>query len=226
MKTIELKLYKFEELSEEAQQQVIENYLNRERCYHWESENRATLEAFCNVIGLDSRRIDYEYGDGYGHVSVNTGAIDDDVLNLSGPRLLSYVWNNWRELFERKYLKHGELSPEKKEYHRMRAQKLIKGGPNAGKYSISYYSNIQLELDNCPLTGYYMDSYILYPVVQLWKDYSPEKTLQDLIEECFESWLEGCKEDYSNFCSEEYAREELINNIECEYLEDGREFAA
>jgi len=222
MKTIEVKLYKFSELSKEAQETAVTK--NQENQHYFSSDdNRESLKAFEKMIGLGST--DYEYGY-QTFASARTGMIDDDILALKGKRLLSYVWNNYREIFSRKYLGHGELREERRNgHHRMRKTRTIESGPNAGKSSSSYYSNIQLDTFNCPFTGYYMDNEILAPMYNLWKEFDAEKTLEELLQECVQSWVEACEEDYQHIMSEEYSREELENNDEEEvYTEDGEKY--
>lgn len=46
MKTIQINLYKFSELSETAKQTAIENYRNTHNDYFWADENRETLSKF------------------------------------------------------------------------------------------------------------------------------------------------------------------------------------
>ena len=146
MKTIEIKLYQFNELNKKAQETAIaKNQKNQH--YFYQGENSASLEAFEKMVGLGAT--DYEYGY-QTYANASTGSIDDDILALKGKRLLSYVWNNYSDIFYRKYLKHGELRQERPiGYHRMRKTRTIKSGPNKGKSSSSYYSNIQLKTLNC-----------------------------------------------------------------------------
>lgn len=222
MKTIEVKLYKFSELNEEAQQvAVAKNQENQH--YFSQGENSASLKAFENMCNL--RSTDYSYG-GQTYATARTGQIDDDILQLKGKRLLSYVWNNYSEIFSRKYLNHGELREERRNgYHRMRKTRTIESGPNAGKSSSSYYSNIQLDTLNCPFTGYYMDNEILFPMYQLWEKFDAEKTLEELLQECIKSWVDACENDYQHTMSEEYSREELESNGEENYYtEDGEKY--
>ena len=89
MRTIEVKLYKFEELSEKAKENAISEHRSRgsidmEWCY---SEAHETVKKFCEVfgvvMGLDS------------WLDVRTGHIDDDILELSGLRLRKYIINNY-----------------------------------------------------------------------------------------------------------------------------------
>jgi len=222
MKTIEVKLYKFSELSKEAQETAVTK--QQENQYYFSSEeNEESLRAFEKMLGIG--RTEYEYGY-QTFASARTGMIDDDILALKGERLLSYVWNNCNEIFSRKYLKHGELREERRNgYHRMRKARTIESGPNAGKSSSSYYSNIQLQTFNCPFTGYYMDNAILEPMYKLWENFDKDMTLEELIDQCVKSWVVECEKDYQNTMSKEYSREELEDNDEDEvYTEDGEKY--
>lgn len=70
MKTIELGLYKFDELSESAKQSAISDYRNRGSEYHWIDESLDSIKAFCNHFGVTLG--DYEISPySYSHIKTN-----------------------------------------------------------------------------------------------------------------------------------------------------------
>lgn len=84
MRTETVNIYRFSELSPEAQQKAIADYY-RDGDYHWDSENYATREAFEGMIELT-----------------------DNNRDLSGIRLMAYLWNNYgHNLYEGKYYSTG-----------------------------------------------------------------------------------------------------------------------
>lgn len=203
MRIIETAVYKFDELSEQAQQKVIENWRTDEQ-HPWSDENRESLEAFCNLFPIKST--DWEYG--YRNYINSRFTGDSDHEELSGIRLQRYLVNNyWRDLFKGKYY----------------SINLRENGTYSFK---SRHSRCQFE-SSCPFTGYFMDDVILQPIIQYMLD--PRKTgsfwqqtnFADLLHDCLQAWLKGCQDDYENWLSEEYIREEIFAN-DYEFTEDGK----
>ena len=93
MRTIETILYSFEELSEGAKQKAIEDWRNNTQEYEWSSENRDTLEKFADIFPIRIRNWSYG-GSGEGvHFEFTA---DGEIEELSGQRLATYIWNNYR----------------------------------------------------------------------------------------------------------------------------------
>lgn len=63
--------YSFSELSEDAQQKAREEYRQKGFEYHWQDENRDSLNAFCALFGVSVK--DWSIGT-YGHSYINTDA--------------------------------------------------------------------------------------------------------------------------------------------------------
>jgi len=219
MKTIEIQLYKFSELSETAKQTAIENYRNKNDEYFWADENRATMETFAEIFPI--KVTNWSYGGRGEGVSFHFTA-DDAIENLSGVRLSTYLWNNYKtELFKGKYY-HSQsfgLTDKKLKHKRVKSIEITNNCPNKGKFSNSYYSAIQLETC-CVLTGYCMDDDILQPIY----DFMNKPTAQnfnELLEDCFNAWVKSCNDDADYQISEEFISEELENN-EQYFTEDGK----
>lgn len=118
---------------------------------------------------------------------------DTDVLNLSGIRAMKYLWNNYgNDLFKGKY------------YYRN------------GK---SRYSKVQRDNTSCVLTGFCMDDDVLQPIYEFLKK-PDQRTIEDLLQECVESWRIASERDEEYQQSEEYFSEEAYANG-WEFTEDG-----
>lgn len=221
MKTIEIQLYKFSELSEEAKQTAIKNYRNKNDEYFWADENRATMEAFAEIFPI--KVTNWSYGGRGEGVSFHFTA-DDTIENLSGVRLSTYLWNNYKtELFKGKYY-HSQafgLTDKKLKHKRVKSIEITNNCPNKGKFSNSYYSAIQLD-NSCVLTGYCMDDDILKPIY----DFMNKPTAQnfnELLEDCFNAWVKSCNDDADYQNSDEFISDE-IENRDADFNEDGEEY--
>lgn len=114
MQTIEINLYSFSELSEEAKRKALDNY----ESYHDESfysdELIESVKQLCDVFNLKT---------GNRYTDLRTDWIDYDVLNLSGIRLMKYIINNYdRYLFEGKFY----CTPFRNGTYKHRYSKIIK----------------------------------------------------------------------------------------------------
>jgi len=169
MKTIEVNIYEFSELSEEAKERVInkfrdDNYNNP----YFINEVNDSFEKFADLFSIDWRNIDYEepYRNEY---SIK---LDADIKALSGQRLATYIWNNYKgDIFKGKY--YSLWSKKEKSY------KHYKEGYPALKQR---YSKIQLD-NSCILTGVCYDDDLLMPIY----DFLNKPTSVD-----FETLLNDC----------------------------------
>lgn len=211
MKTIYLSLYKFDELSKEAQQNVIE----KERwnimwqcmdCYG--SDYKASLEKFDTLMGTEACDYSVDYG-GYDFnykindmvICVNPIDCDKDIYpnNLCGKLLFRYINNNIMPYITKgKYYSTGKYIDGKYNYKCRR-------------------SRVMLEYkDNCPLTGMCYDFYLLKPIIDYydtWCTYPENFSLEDLIEKCYNSFFKTWHEEYEYWADDEDAiREELHYN--------------
>lgn len=93
MKKVEITVYKFDELSDEAKQACIEKHRGYNQYgYAWDGENQDTLKKFLDVFNVTLSR--------NGNIVMNSVHSE-----LTGIRLMSYLWNNYRnDLFKPKYI--------------------------------------------------------------------------------------------------------------------------
>lgn len=208
MKQITLSLYSFEELSEEAKQKAIEDH--RDLCNGdqpaWADENRESMEKFSEIFPI--KVTNWSYG-GRGEGVDFRFETEDYIEELSGVRLATYIWNNYKnKLFKGKW------------YSKAWDEKLRILNPSKGT---GVERRSKIILDNCcVLTGYCMDDTILDPIYQFLNKPS-NIDFRELLEDCFDAWIKACNSDIEWQNSYEYLSEELINN-EYEFEEDGSKF--
>jgi hypothetical protein len=217
MKKVEINVLTYDELSDEAKERAYNNWL-KHHDYAWQDSNTATLKAFCDMFPVKCN--DFEYGSG-GRDYVSWKFTDDDhIAELSGIRLMAYLWNNFsHKLYKGKYY---SLDVNKQINHKRVVSKLLSNG----KWFNAYYSAITLN-NSCVLTGYCVDDDILkpiynfldHPIEPCFKDH----TFYDLMDACFNAWLKVCIEDYEYSCSQECFAEDCESN-EYEFTEDGEMF--
>lgn len=213
MKTIRIKVYQFNELSEKAKQVAINHYRNNDNDLHWSQENRLSMEKFAEIWPIKVTNWSYgRRGEGvFFHFTES-----DKIENLKDQRLATYIWNNYRSLIYSKTYKKSWIT-EKKIIHTKVKSQLIsidngwsKNAKNLGKYYNQYYTG-KIETDNCPLTGYCIDNNLLD---QVWKflDKPDNRNFKELLESCFNNWIEACNADIDYQNSDEFISEEIINN--------------
>lgn len=226
MKTVEVKIYEFNELPPEAKEHALEEH--RLSCRHsWGPEFHDTVKAFEKEFNV---RMDYEY-DPYSHrASVYTGNIDDAVLELKGNRARAWFWNN-----------HGRLLLEPRtHYWTYRGGKLFKGGAADSRKRRSKCFFTRVYDGTCPFTGVCFDNDILDPMAFFcfgvkWDDgakmyvqnYGARTlridnltTVSDVLWACAESAVKAASADWAYQLTEEYYSEHCDAN-EIRFTEDG-----
>lgn len=212
MKVIRTKVYKFIELNEEAKQYCISQRRNTDNSTPaWTDENFNSLKAFAEIFpvkikkscyGSRSEGVDYNFTE------------SDSIENLSGQRLATYIWNNYKRLlYKGKYF--SLWSKTEKSY------KHYKDGYPVLKQR---HSKVQLE-NSCVMTGYCMDDNILNPVYNFLKKPSANINFTDLLDDCFSEWVEACNADVEYQDSDEYIENEIISN-DADYTKNGKQFFA
>lgn len=92
METITLNLYSIDELSDDARERAIEHY--RRYVTHdtipWADEYRDSLAAFCEEFSVELD-CDGDY---------RRSSMDENILNLSGNRLRTYLVNNYSAILD------------------------------------------------------------------------------------------------------------------------------
>lgn len=203
MKEIKIKLYKFDELSEEAQKKVIEREQNYryENNHPWSDSDRETLDSFCEIFPVK-----WESWDEYNIFWKYTG--EDYHKELSGVRLISHLWNGYKHaLYKGKYYSAPFRKVEKDKEH------------PAGLAYTKRHSRITKDT-SCVLTGYYMDDTILAPIYKVLDGEDLTSTFLDVLEDCMEAFRKANKAEQENWQSEKAIIEEL-KDLDHDYEEDG-----
>jgi hypothetical protein len=220
MRTVRTKVYKFDELNDDAKQNAIRHYQNEHLTFDFiYSDAENTVNAFCEAFNVKTGN--------HSWLDCNTSNIDDDILNLTGLRLRKYILNNFGStLYKRKYLKHGQnkINDGKWIWHRMRKLNVIKNGQNKDLIYFVYYSNIQKESKNCNLTGMCYDDNMMQPIYDFLELRSFDSTnFDDLLNSCFDAMRKTLKDEEEYMYTDEYISEEILAN-DLEFTKDGKQF--
>ena len=175
MKTIEINLYSFDELSDKAKEKAMNKYYENEDFYYIWDDAHKTVKEFCDKTIVRTSINSW--------LEPNLNNIDDNIINLKGVRLMKYFINNFDFLYKPKYLK----SFDGNKNHKMITNKTVqsKGKSNVKKYCFAT-SNIQKET-SCNLTGVCYDDDFLEPIYNFIKNPKENKNFEDVICECFYS---------------------------------------
>lgn len=198
MRTKTLTVFTVDELNDKAREHAYHKWY-QSSFYPWKEEVHDSRTAFENIFpvktthwSIDEWTSDVRFA--------FTG--DDDIRELSGLRLHTYLQNHYAD----------ELS-KGKYYSKSRVDE---GGVYHSK---SRRSRILKERD-CALTGVWIDSWLLDPVYQFLDKPTPQMTFYELMQDCLESWADGVSTDMRHYFSQENFTEEAHAN-EWEYDEHG-----
>ena len=189
--TITKRLYRLDELSETAKSRAHIEFMGFD--YQDYSDIEHTLNEAARMFDFEVRNYDFGYrGSGITY-RLNCS---DEVEELKGKRLLSYVWNNFQSLWQGKYY---------------------------SKFPKSRRSNAIKSIDDSPLTGYYADNAVTDVVKALWEhpvnpNYSYADLVQDIVYAIETYWFNEVEyyESYEHF-------EEEVENNDWVFTEDGSE---
>lgn len=195
MKTVRIKIYQFNELNDHAKQKAIQDY-RREEVYtdYIYDDAHESVNKFHDIFGTTEG--------GTSWLDIRTGHIDDNILNLKGVRLRTYIINNfWSQLYKPKTFYNGDKQRKSK-----------------------------ITLDNCCiLTGVCYDLDLLNPIYDFLEryqqkaDYYSYMDFDRLLQDCINSLEKSIQSEVDYRNSDEGITEELENN-EREYTKDGKEF--
>jgi hypothetical protein len=203
MKTIikEVNVYKFEELSEEAKNNVREWIF--QDGYFWADEAWQSAKKFGEEFNVKVYEGNFSP---YASINYSTGQIDDNILNLSGTRLRTYLINNHYSLF-------FERKPQ--------GEYIYNHETKRGSYKKR--SRVIWQETSCPFIGYCMDEDILQPMREFIASPDKNTTFEDLISECMNAWIKSAENDCEGQESEEYLEEHCEANG-YEFTENGKIF--
>lgn len=203
MKTINLTLYSFDELSEEVQKQIInrERWNIMEQCMEgFSTDYHHSLKQFEKVFFIKCKDWEVNYCNFYFHFEIKKEEAFEwkhdyvELETLSGKLLQRFIRNNIMQHIE------------KGKYY----GKLIGVHPNY--QHIVRHSKIFKEI-NCPLTGYCYDMDLLEPILKYMAAPDPATNYRELIKKCLNCFFKSWHKEYEYWADDEDAiREELHCN--------------
>jgi hypothetical protein len=206
MRTITTTVYSYDELTEQAQEEAREQVRKSvyDSGFFWINEAMETFREFADLFDIDKWEIDFEnpYRNSY---RLN---LDADIRSLSGQRLATYLWNNYKsDLFKGKY--YGKLVNTHKDGQPIEVSK----EHPARLRHVKRYSNVLID-HSCVLTGVCYDNDMLKPIYEFLE--CPDgRDFQDLIEDCISSICTSVQNEIEYNLSDKGIEEEIeCNNYE------------
>lgn len=222
MKEITMKLYGFTELEESVRKEIVE----RERwnvmetsTEAWSGDWQKSLSEFEKMTDTTLRNWEVGYC-GYHSGTIrykHDGPILGDYENgfyaneLKGKHLFRYINRYILPYIEKKKTYWGKFKYD------------ASGKCTGAKKRIS---RIVPSGDDCyAITGYCGDHCLLKPILDYCKEWPkhPEKTWEDLLEECYNGFFEDWHNDYQGSASDDYV-EGCLSEDDDLYFEDGTKF--
>ena len=206
MKRVELELFEFNELNEDAQKRAVCNYreYSKKNCIDtsdWMFEE--TLRQFEDILCLDVVR-SYQVSDyDYDYSLCQYFAYDMDARDVTGKLLYRFVDTQIRP-----HMEEGKYYFGRGFHHR--------------------YSKVFITHD-CPLTGTFSDRAIVDVVMDYcntWNKKPKDYSLHDFLEDVFDAFFFSWQTDKEWRLSDECLTEELSNQDDCKYMADGSIFDA
>ena len=208
MQTVLIEIFKFNELSEAAQQVAIDNYRNSGKHCGDVGEVIDSAKAAIELFNLET-------GNRYSDVS--TCHIDDDILELKGIRAYKYLLNNYgNELFKRAYIKHYDSHKFIPQFYCER--KTYKNG-NKSTFVYSRYK----KTDSCVLTGVCYDDDILRPIYEFLAKPCHHTTIQDIFEELGEA-IAKTFQDFEEWVNSDEYISEFFEGNDYDFTIDGNRY--
>lgn len=211
MKQVKVKLFHFDELSEDAKAKVCDK--EREDTYNFgtlsmedhASERYATLDKFCDVFGI-KYTIDYDHDYRFISWHINDTYINDE--EICGKLLWRYLDKVYYDIRSRKWFS----AP-------------FKYDENGKMYYKDRYSRIQWVEQNCPFTGMVYDCDILYEIFKWYNKPDWNISLHDLLDDCLHAFLKSWADEDDYDMSDENIGDLISANWPDKlYFEDGTEF--
>ena len=236
MKEITIRLYEYDELSDEAKKKAHEDWLSHEHEHFCGGEVRDTLKKLEEELGIEVSRWSYDScSHDYGTIRFKNW--NDDQLALAGERARAFLWNNFGHLV---------MQPRGKWY----AKNVTDGRVD---YSGAVYCSgdwrnrcreSKVFFDRtydgtCPLTGVCFDNDALDPLAYFcfgvrWDEKARKrvmvphgerwrwksKTVEDVVRECVDALFESAQRDCEYQDSEEHFAEMCAAN-DWTFEEDG-----
>ena len=226
MRTAKVKIYSFDELSDESKERAHANWMNEGHEHFWAGEARETIKAFETEFGVTIRNWHYDSSE-YGY-DIDFGGISDEVLELSGNRARAWIWNN-----------HGDIliGPTVRYYSKIDGRRIEAVDANSVRFRSKVFFDRVYD-GTCPLTGVCFDcdalapiAYFAFGVCRSGKERKRvassrrlaadnATTIEHLIRECVDSLFKSLKNDCEAQETIEYFADHCAAN-NYEFDEDG-----
>lgn len=178
-------VFSFEELTPGAQDKAYQSWYENQEYY--DSEIINTLKKAEELFRFRVR--DLDLSDNYGRAAYLLD-VSDKIAELSGARLLSYIWNNCGDLWKGEYYCTGGRWIDGKYHYKHRRSKILRTS------------------QDCPLTGCCFDFAVTDVVENLWKKFDRDYTYSNLIRDIVKSIAKVGRDDYAWTFSEEKFKED------------------
>jgi len=196
MRTIEVCLYKFDELSEDAKRNALDNY-NVDTVHYWNDAHQ-TVKDFHNLFGTREGRDSW--------LDIYIEHVDSNILELSGFRLQKFLWNNFHDvLFSKKTFSLWSKKDVSYKHYK------------DGYPVLKQRKSKVLTTSCCVLTGWCYDDDILEPIYKFLecRNFDNSPGFEGLLYECLESLRKSLEnEDEYNESDEAKIREIEANDYE------------
>jgi hypothetical protein len=218
MKGFKIRLFKFEELSEDAKRRICDK--ERESTDNFgtlaqqdDAEERIdTLNAFCKLFDI-TYRIDYDHQHrfiSWQFKDVDMNGYDWSADDISGKYLLRWLNRYYYQIRTRKWFM-VNCDKEKN---------------NGKSYKERYSKIIWKDIDyGCCFTGCCYDLNILWRIHEWYKKPNWTISLHDLFEDCFSDFMHSWEKEDDYRMSDEHIGDMISNNwYDKWYFADGTEF--
>lgn len=197
MRTITVELFKFAELSEDAKKIALANVRNKFLSHDDfdYSEYKASLDAFCNDLGIEIN--DWSYGLDGCDVDYSLDNVMGD--RISGARLYTWIMNNVKG-----------LQPGPRVYTVPRD--VVRYGFKSVDHVVKRMSGIYRAADCCNYTGVCHDETLLQPFREFLKNPTDETQLADLIRDAIDGYCSAMLEELEYQETDEYTADYIDGN--------------
>ena len=195
MRTITKSVYEITELSPEAKETAYNIWLAKIDHVFYDQDWQELIKQveICFNIDVTACNID---PDGRSYIKYDD-YLEEHMTELSGKRLRSYIWNNFRYLWENKYYCNYKTLKNRR-------------------------SKFLVTSQDCPLTGVFCDNAVMDVIENLWTCHDNYITYADLIECIINSICHGWTADIEYHRSEEFFISECAAQ-ELYFSADGKE---
>lgn len=229
MKEITVRLYDYDELSDEAKKKAHEDWLSQGHEHFWNGEVRDTLKELEKEFGIKVSRWSYDSCH-YDSGTITWGTRwNGDKLALSGIRAQAFLWNRFGHLV---------MQPRAHYYMKIDGKWRNCVGQDSRRYESKVFFDRTYD-GTCPLTGVCFDNDALDPLAYfcfgvMWSEDEKKRvmipqsmrrrwgvtTVEDVLRACVDSLFESAQRDCEYQDSEEHFAEMCSAN-DWTFEEDG-----